>query len=309
VSAGDPILVTGSHRSGSTWVGRMLAAGDSVGYIREPFSILHRPGILDAPVRWWFPYVSTENEEPYLRAVEDMLAFRYRTAAGARAVRSGTDAAKVVHDVVRWRRYRNRHVRPLVKDPLALFSSEWLAERFQTRVLVLIRHPAGFASSLQRYGWTHPFDHFLLQPLLMRDRLEPFRRQIEELARTEHDTLDQAIVLWNLIHHTILRYQECHPDWLFYRYEDIGRNPLAAFERLYGELGLPFTAAARRAISEHSDPSNPQEARDARVLKRDSQAAVRTWRTRLSTEEIGRVRRGTEGIAGAFYTDAEWESD
>jgi hypothetical protein len=174
---------------------------------------------------------------------------------------------------------------------------------------VLIRHPAGFASSLQRYGWTHPFDHFLRQPLLMRDRLEPFRGQIEELARTEHDTLDQAIVLWNLIHHTILRYQRCHPDWLFYRYEDIGNDPLPAFERLYGELGLPLTAAARRAIFEHSDSSNPQEARDARVLKRDSQAAVRTWRTRLSTEEIDRIRRGTEGIAGAFYTDAEWEAE
>ena len=309
MSPGAPILVTGSHRSGSTWVGRMLAAGGSVGYIREPFSVLHRPGLLDVPIDVWFPYVSAENEGPYLAPVEDMLAFRYRTAAGVRAVRSGTDAAKLVVDLARWQRYRLQRARPLVKDPLALFSSEWLAERFQARILVLIRHPAGFASSLQRYRWTHPFDHFLRQPLLMHDRLEPFRQQIEEFARTEHDTIDQAILLWNLIHHTIRGYQERHPDWLFRRYEDIGRRPPVAFEGLYRDLGLAFSPAARRAISEHSKESNPEEARDARALKRDSAAAVRTWMTRLSREEIDRVRRGTQEIGRAFYTDADWEDD
>lgn len=309
MSAQEPILVTGSHRSGSTWVGRMLAAGGSVGYIREPFSVLHRPGVLNVPIHWWFPYVCAENEGPYVNPVEDMLAFRYHTLSGVRAVRSGTDAAKLVHDLVRWKRYRVRGARPLIKDPLALFSSGWLAERFHTKVVVLIRHPAGFASSLQRYGWTHPFDHFLRQPLLIRDRLEPFRAQIEEFARTEHDPVDQAILLWNLIHHTIRAYQECHPDWFFCRYEDIAEQPMAAFERLYGELGLPFSRAARQSIAEHSDASNPKEARDARVLKRDSHAAVRTWRTRLSEEQITRVRRGTEQIGGAFYADAEWEAE
>jgi hypothetical protein len=308
VSPADPILVTGSHRSGSTWVGRMLAAGDSVGYIREPFSILHRPGILDVPIRWWFPYVCAENEEPYLAAVEDMLEFRYRTGASVRGVRSGMDAAKVMHDVVRWERYRSRRARPLLKDPLALFSSEWLAERFHARVVVLIRHPAGFASSLQRYRWTHPFDHFLRQPLLMRDRLEPFRQKIEEYTRTEHDCLDQAILLWNLIHHTIRGYRHRHPDWLFCRYEDIGTQPLSEFERLYRDLGLEFSPEARRAIREHSDASNPEEARDAQALKRDSRAAVRTWTTRLSREEIDRVRRGTAEIGPEFYTDSDWET-
>ena len=34
-----PILVTGSHRSGSTWLGQMIGASDAVGYIHEPFNI------------------------------------------------------------------------------------------------------------------------------------------------------------------------------------------------------------------------------------------------------------------------------
>ena len=45
----------------------MLAAGSEVGYIREPFSVLHRPGVLDVRFPYWFPYVCTENEGPYVR--------------------------------------------------------------------------------------------------------------------------------------------------------------------------------------------------------------------------------------------------
>ena len=39
-----PILVTGAHRSGTTWVGKMLAADADTGYISEPLNVLHRPG-------------------------------------------------------------------------------------------------------------------------------------------------------------------------------------------------------------------------------------------------------------------------
>jgi len=34
-----PILVTGSHRSGTTWAGKMISACPNVGYIHEPFNI------------------------------------------------------------------------------------------------------------------------------------------------------------------------------------------------------------------------------------------------------------------------------
>ena len=33
-----PILVTGSHRSGSTWVGKMIASHPRVAYVEEPFN-------------------------------------------------------------------------------------------------------------------------------------------------------------------------------------------------------------------------------------------------------------------------------
>ncbi len=68
-----------------------------------------------------------------------------------------------------------RGATPLVKDPIALFSAEWLAATFDMRVLVMIRHPAAFAASIRRRGWRHRFADFLEQPLLMRDLLGAVR--------------------------------------------------------------------------------------------------------------------------------------
>ena len=302
----QPILVTGSHRSGSTWVGKTLANEAEVGYIREPFGVHHRRGVLDVDFPYWFPYISGENEFPYLRPMRDMLAFRYRTAAGLAAARSPRDVGLVAHDRLEFARFRRRHARPLLKDPIAVFSAEWIAERFDARVIALIRHPAAFASSLKKYRWTHPFDDFLAQPLLMRDLLSDYTEEIERFAREEHEILDQAILLWNLIHSAIATYRERRRGWLFARHEDLSRDPVEGFREMFAAVGVPFSAETERSVALATASDNPAEVTDAGVLARDSRAGIWTWKARLTDEEIARVRSGTDPLWRAFYGEADW---
>ena len=63
-----PILVTGAHRSGTTWVGKMLAADADTAYISEPMNVLHRPGVFRAPVKYWYTFINHENAPEYLSA-------------------------------------------------------------------------------------------------------------------------------------------------------------------------------------------------------------------------------------------------
>jgi hypothetical protein len=302
----NPILVTGSHRSGSTWVGQMLSAAPAVGYIREPFSVLHRPGILEAEFPYWFPYVCAENEGPYVNPVREMLGYRYKIRAALAAVRTPADAVRVGNDLRTFAGYRRARARPLLKDPIAVFSAQWLAERFGMDVIVQVRHPAAFVSSLKKYGWTHPFGDFLAQPLLMRDLLGDFEGDIREFAASPRPPVEQAILLWRLIHHAIAGYRDRHPTWLFYRHEDVAMDPLGRFEDMYGRLGLDFTTEARATIAEFTDPSNPAEATDDQTLRRDSRSSIWTWKSRLTAEEIDRVRANTEPIWKEFYTDDDW---
>jgi len=61
----NPILVTGSHRSGTTWVGKILALSPEVGYIQEPFHPRHNMAICNAVFENCFTYICKENEERY----------------------------------------------------------------------------------------------------------------------------------------------------------------------------------------------------------------------------------------------------
>jgi hypothetical protein len=301
------ILVTGSHRSGTGWVGQVLAASPRpVGYIWEPFSILHRPGTCAVRFHHWFPYVCAENDAGIRPPVTKMLDWRYAGRAELTALRGPKDAARMARDAYRYARNRRRNALPLLKDPIAVFSVEWLHQTFGTTPVLLVRHPAAFAASITRLGLRHPFGDFLAQPLLMRDWLEPFRAELERFAAREQDILDQAVLLWNVIHHALDRYRTGHPDWIILRLEDLSRRPLEEFHALFDRLELPRDDGVDALVHATSEPSNPSEASTPDSIRRDSRSHISNWTRRLSPDEVRRVREGTEALAGSFYGPEDW---
>jgi hypothetical protein len=196
-----------------------------------------------------------------------------------------------------------------VKDPIALMSSEWLAQRFGMNVVVMIRHPAGFTGSLKRLDWRFEFHNWRDQPLLLRDLLGPYEEQIRDFAEHEHDLIDQAVLMWNVTHHVIGGFRERHPEWSFVRHEDLAEEPMKGFRALYERLDLEWDGVAEDAIARHS--SDPQRKEVPTYLhqsvRRDSRAARWTWRSRLTPDEQRRVREGTSEVAAAFYSDEDWD--
>jgi hypothetical protein len=288
-------------------VGQILASSPTpIGYIWEPFSILARPGTCNARWPGWFPYVCADNEAVYEAAVADTLHFRYRPLAELRSLRSPKDAGRMARDWWRFSANRRRGAAPLFKDPIALYSSEWLADRFAMAVIVLIRHPAAFTASVKSRQLRHPFGHFLAQPLLMRDFLEPYEGEIRRFAEREQDIVDQGILLWLVLHEAIARFQERRPGWIFLRLEDLSRQPVARFREMFERLGVAWDERVEALVRSTSDPSNPPEAARIDSIRRDSAAHVWNWKRQLTPEEIDRVRERTGALAARFYDDADW---
>jgi len=285
----------------------MLAASPSVGYIHEPFNLTHRPGICTAKFPYWFTYITGENEARYYEPLKNTLAFRFKLSAELPAIQSFRHVGRMLINYKNFSLYRYRHAIPLMKDPIALFSSEWLATTFDMNVLVLIRHPAAFTSSLRRLNWTHNFSHFLNQPLLMRDYLAPFEAEIRAFAKTEHDILEQATLLWRILHYVILQYQEKHKNWIFLRHEDLSTDPLHHFEYLFKRMNLTMTDKEKKVIEDFSNEDNPTEATKGHMLeKRNSKSNMKSWRKKFSGEELTILRTQVEEISHAFYSDADW---
>lgn len=286
----------------------MLAASPHprVAYIWEPFSPLARPGICPAPFDRWFQYVVEENEGDFRQPVRDMLDYRYHPGAELLAVRSLKDAVRLARDWASVSSRRRAHPIPLLKDPIALFSSEWIADTFDVRVLVLIRHPAAFTNSLLSKRLRHPFEDFLAQPLMMRDLFAHRADEIARFAETEQSPLDQSILLWNLIHEQIARFRETRADWLFRRHEDLSRDAVPCFRDLYECFELTWTDRVERIVREHSGEGNPEETADPTSHRRDSSKAITAWKRRLDPEQIARIREGTEPVCREFYDDDDW---
>ena len=269
-----PILVTGAHRSGTTWIGRMLALAPGVGYIHEPFSPVTRPGISGAPFADFYTRVTPENEADYHPGLTRTLRFEYGYRAQLRALRSPAEAARSVQDALAFSRARRSNARPLVKDPIALLSAEWLAERFGMDVVVTIRHPAAFAASVLRLGWSR--------------------------------TLDEAARQWADLYSAVVGYRDRQPGWEFVRHEDASRAPLATFARLYERLGLELTPGAREEIERHSASGNPAQPRSSHAIRADSAAVAENWRAFLDAEDTAQVRELTGAVWPAFYSDEDW---
>ena len=306
----SPILVTGAHRSGTTWVGQTLAKAPGVAYIHEPFNIKHRPGICNAPVNKWYMYVSEENSQQFYWPVKETLEFRYAIKAEISAVRTLRDVGRMMRDMIKTT-YLHYIVqpRPLVKDPFALFSAKWFADKFDAEILILVRHPAAFVSSILRKGWNFPFEHWMSQEALLRDHLGPFASEIEEYTNTSPSLMDQAILLWRAIYCVAHRYQVEHPTWLIYRHEDISLDPLDSFSGIYDSFGLELTPRVEEFIRQTTSAKNPADSEDASIfnVRRDSKATIKVWQTRLSQEQIRYIREATEDISHWFYSPADWE--
>jgi len=305
----SPILVCGAHRTGTTWVGKMLSAGGETGYISEPLNVLHRPGILTPPTRCWYTYICADNEEEYLPGFQETLRFKYHTLDELRSLRSFKDLGRMLRDWSSFFFARTHNLRPLLKDPFAVFSSPWFASRLGCQVVITIRHPAAFVSSLKRLDWPFQLQDLLDQPLLMRDWLEPFRSEIERIASQPADTIGQNSLLWRLVYSVVKSLLAAHPEFTLVRHEDLSLDPPAGYEKLYARLGLAYTDKACRAILASTSSENPEELKrsSAHAVRLDSRANLANWKRRLSAAEIQRVRLITEATASDFYPDLSWD--
>ena len=299
----QPLLVTGAHRTGTTWVGKMLSAG-GYAYVSAPLNVLHRPGVMRAPVRKWYTYITRENEADFLPAFQRTLALRYNLLAELTSLRSRHDFLRMGRDLAIFFQGRILRRPALLKDPFAVFSLPWFTERLNCRAVVTVRHPAGFASSLKRLNWPFDFKDLLDQPLLMRDHLEPFRADMQRIAAD--DIIGQSALLWKMV------YQVVHADCkkfssiLIVRHEDLSIDPVAGYAKVYESLGLAYPERVQDVIRNSSSRENPAELSRKKVhsVKLDSRANLDNWKKRLTAGEISRIRAMTEDVAHLYYPDA-----
>ena len=293
-----PVLVTGSHRSGSTWVGRLLASAEGLHYVQEPFNIVDHHHWFERQPPQQFLYLTDENAAEWVRPMERVLELRYPLVAHVRAKRQVVPLRRALRVTVDARRARRRGERALMKDPIALFSVEWLVRRFDMVPVILVRDPVAFVGSLKERGWSFDFRHWMDQPLLMRDHLGHLEREIAQMIERPAGIVEQGILQWNAFYGFVDELRRRHPEFIVVHYEKLASDPAVEIEQLFGRLGLDFGEAQLSAVEALSTADRRESS--PTDVRRNSAKALETWRDRLTAEEVDAVREATAAVHRRF---------
>lgn len=325
----NPILITGIHRSSSTFVGKMLTLNKNIAYIQEPFNRYYGLECIDAR----FKYLANREQDKQLEQILDNLI---QLNDATYNITSVTEEEKVIvtrtelfSEMVKNSNLKNIHKyvgkllfrsnsqlrfnllkytpgidRILLKDPEAAFASQYLSQRYNMDVVVLVRHPLSFAGSLKRLGWRFDFDNFLRQKKLMNNHLADFKKELTYLKKKDTTVIEEACMVWNCVYTVLADFINQNPSFIVYTHEQIAQHPLQSFRKLYNRLGLNFTPTVKQRIRELTSRDNPIEADNNQVhqFNRNSAGLIHKWRKILTSDEISYIKRKTENVCNTFYS-------
>ncbi|MHA2504692.1 MAG: hypothetical protein ACXAE3_17705, partial [Candidatus Kariarchaeaceae archaeon] len=212
-----PILVTGSPRSGTSWIGKMISLSSQIGYLPETYNVLIMENLPGEPLPNQFGIQADLESNLVEEDFTKIIQFRYSFRDLITRNKSFPNLINSIITHFRFRSFRRKNLVPLLKDPYMIFSTDWLFEKFGVRPLILIRHPGPILDSYKRLNWEIDFDH--IYDHLKNEELKQVIASSGILSNKLPSRPIQIAVLWNLIHKQITIYQERYPEWLFLRYE------------------------------------------------------------------------------------------
>ena len=268
-SSTDTVFLTGSRRSGTTWLGDTLLAGDKFCIVFEPIMAAMRQKKLPSGWRW---FVGENDNWPVgTRYFEGML--------------TGTsiDWHALIHNSPSTIR---RSKALLVKSVYGNRYVPWLSNRIQARrYVVVVRHPCAYVNSFLRMGIDTSARSIDQEPHLaqyvdavlpgLSSKLKSWKSQ-EEIRAVE----------WAIDQHAVLGSQH-QRKWSLVSYEKLivdGKNEL---HRLFGELNLQVSEEVVAKFGQASFTTFASSIRNDRHASTDE--LLGGWRRHMSNDQISRV--------------------
>jgi hypothetical protein len=306
------ILVTGAHRSGTTWIGKTIGSSEQAFFIFEPFNKHQVNWLLDRKFTVNYPYPEDlENLNKFNRDYTNLLNRKINHLKNTIKVTGFSTLnhhLKIIKDFRNAKRLKSKS-HNIIKDPFAVFFIEHLLEHFKVLPIFSIRHPAAFYYSVKKAGWDIDIESFMSQENLMElEHLLKLKKRVLSKGVGNLNYLERQTTIWNFIYAHIYHLKEKHPDFLYLRHEDVSNNPIKYFDQVFKYCGLELTDKIRQNIKKNTSKNNSVELTQPNVqnIKRNSKELVKVWKNKLSKEEIQKIRLETQLVSSKFYKDNDW---
>lgn len=295
-------------RSGTTFVGDVLARHNDLFYMHEPLS--KHTGIQG--VDHWFPYTNKEGSQ-YDLLLRDFfnLKFRYKYFKPSKRGLIAEQIKKVIGGSATWAGWEYKYLRKnsksmLIKDPLSSLMTHWYISKYGIKSVVMVRHPLAFFYSNKRLGWDFDLSNLLSQDELMSDIL------VDEKAILESDLTypEKLGILWRCIYKYFKKIKEGeHSDnILFVRHEDLCEEPEKVFSEIFNFLDLSYDDNLINHINTSTSNDNSVDAGSTiHLLKRNSKFLKNYWKDKITDEEKEKILALVGNLLDYYYQDFEGE--
>lgn len=255
------IIVAGAGRSGTTWLGEVIASQGPWRLMFEPF---HPQQVADYSLFNYFQYMRPNEDNRRL------LAYTHRVLTGD--IRHPWIDGYVEHLFPKYR---------LIKDIRICLLLRWIREHFpDVPIVFIIRHPCAVVSSRLKLKWAtdHDIEPFLQQPQLIEDFLSS---KLPVIRGATTDEQKHAIV-WSVSN--LVPLEQFRDDGLkVVFYEDLLLRPESEIPALFEALNLPFGPSVYRYLHRAS----MKAVRDSAVI--GGRDAITGWRRFLSEQQINNI--------------------
>ncbi|WP_152983626.1 sulfotransferase [Lyngbya aestuarii] len=302
------IFVTGVPRSGTTFVGMNLSLPLEVDYIHEPFN----PQCGLPEITQWYRYVrpslDTEEMQKYHQLTQKI--FSYDFTLKTNIPENDPWQRKIIKQVIgsrgpfylRWAKMNPFHQAAVIKDPIGNLLSEYLYVNFQVKPVIIIKHPTSFVASIKRVNFQPSPAKLNDQPHLIEDY---FADEPDFLTQEWSDPVLAAAAFWRVIYKVILEQASQYPDWMIITHEELSREPVSVFQKLYHHLNLSWSESVQNKIIKQTQGNRSAEAQKGRVqdFKRNSAKIFEMRRNSLSLEERLSIFEIVKDVALKVYTE------
>jgi hypothetical protein len=290
------VIITGLHRGGTTFLGKIVEQSNKFNYIHEPFNYWY--GAKGVPC--WYPYINPQTKEdagniiPLLNDLYN-LKLKYKihyhpTDSFFKKLARNFIKSKGHLDYIRYKFSLNKK-EVLLKDPSLSLCAAYLANEFDDiKVVYIIRHPVAFYQSLKRMDWNFDFKNLYDQPNLLADYLNN-----PGIARPDSsDVIETVPALWNIIN-TIIYDQAAFlgPEKAYViKHEDLSMNPVEEVTKLFSFLDIPVNEAVLSYIQKNMTNGVVQpKSKVVFEFSRNSKELAYSWKKNYKPEYDDIIRK------------------
>jgi hypothetical protein len=309
------LLITGLHRSGTTWVGKLIEASGQFPVVHEPFNPHHGlRGLTD----WYSQYhknaasAKEKGENDFIdQSIDSLLDGSARWTRDHISKFWGRRLARRLFGSGVERNYRvvfrhNPNPSLCLKDPFALFLSERIIERRNAKIVGLIRHPAALYRSMNRMSWSPNVRSLLGNPELV--ALLELESGVRFASGLLGDRVDALTSFWVAGALYLRHVQRKYPDnVLLLTHESLSSGEPECLEQLAGFSGIEDPKAFDSMYREYNESiSGSVVAPKPGVIhefRRDGKSLANAWKRDLDLDISRRISSLAGQVLKGFYPD------